>query len=556
MPARQKFITLQKSKRLQPAGAQPLKLEVAPDERIEVTVIVRPRSSAAQRRAEVQALARQFPRQRKHLTFDRFSKLHGARADDLKLVERFAGEHQLDVVESSAAKRSVILAGAVAAFGRAFHVNFQTFRHRESAYRSFTDQIQIPASLEGVVEVVLGLDNRELMSHHAFLAVSRADGHTQPHEVMEAYDFPSGVEGRGECVAIIELGGGFHESDIKQYFDRHRFKLPRISIVEIGNQKNDPASPELIKKVLDAMGLESASKTASTKIDPAEASHAMWTIESTLDVELIGSFANAADIVVYFAPNNAQGKYQALSTALNSKEHPATLISCSWGAVEEELPQDFFHCMEQLFQDAVLQGVSICCSSGDRGDDPGPSGRPRVHYPASSPHVLACGGTHWTARSKLLEEVVWNETLPHGSCQSGGGASKVFGAPGWQRRARVKLKTRRSGRGLPDVAGKADIQTGYCMFVGGLDVTMGGTSAVAPMWAGLIARLNQELGKPIGYITPLLYGSSIKKAFRDILEGNNGHYRAGPGWDPCTGLGTPIGKALLQTLSNTKRRKH
>jgi kumamolisin len=554
MPARQKFITLQRSKRPQPAGARELTLEPRQDERIEVTVVVRPRASASQRNRAVKTLARQFPRQRKHLSPDRFSKLHGARANDLKLIERFARDHHLEVVESSSAKRSAVLAGSVAAIARAFHVKFRTFEHRDSVYRSFTDQVQIPASLKGIVESVLGLDNRALMSHHAFLAGAQSIRHTQPHEVMRTYDFPSGVDGRGECIAIIELGGGFRERDIKEYFDRHRLKMPRISVVEIGGQKNDPATPDSIEKILIAMGLDHASKSTSTKIDPAEASHAMWTIESTLDVELIGSFANAAEMVVYFAPNNAQGKYQALSAVLNSKEHPANLISCSWGAVETELPPDFVYCMEQLFQDAVLRGISVCFSSGDRGDDPDAKGHPRVHYPASSPHVLACGGTHWcrTDISSALNEVVWNETLPHGSCQSGGGASKLFKAPAWQRTAKVKSKTQISGRGLPDIAGKADIQGGYCMYVGGFDISMGGTSAVAPLWTGLIARLNQQFGKPIGYITPLLYGSSLKKAFRDITEGNNGvHYHAAPGWDPCTGLGTPHGKTLLSALVNS-----
>src|SRR5262249_35218892 len=153
----------------------------------------------------------------------------------------------------------------------------------------------------------------------------------------------------------------------------------------------------LIKKLLDAMGLESTNgkqrdakayvaSQGSTK-ERGDAELAMWTIETTLDIQLAGSFANAAHLVVYFAPNNERGKFHALTTALNNKENPATVISCSWGAVEEELPRNFVHSLDEIFQDAALKGVTVCFSSGDRGDDPDKNGNPRVHFPASSPHV-------------------------------------------------------------------------------------------------------------------------------------------------------------------------
>jgi kumamolisin len=253
-------------------------------------------------------------------------------------------------------------------------------------------------------------------------------------------------------------------------------------------------------------------------------------------------------LIVYFAPNNSKGKYDALSAAISSSFNPS-VISCSWGGVEENMPSDFVLSFEQLLQDAALRGVTVCFSSGDKGSDPDSHGKPRAHYPASSPYVLACGGTHWIVPSDPLKEVVWEESFPNVTLRSGGGVSKKFRRRMWQKSARVKRKTGKGGRGLPDVSGKADITRGYHMIVAGHDATMGGTSAASPLWAGLIARLNQSLGYRIGYLTPLLYQRIYKHCLRDITLGGNGDYHACKGWDPCTGLGTPIGKKLLDVLT-------
>jgi kumamolisin len=102
---------------------------------------------------------------------------------------------------------------------------------------------------------------------------------------------------------------------------------------------------------------------------------------------------------------------------------------------------------------------------------------------------------------------------------------------------------------VPDVAGDADPATGWTVRVDGQTFPIGGTSAVAPMWAGLVALLNKALGRPVGYLHPQLYSATVAATFRDITSGSNGAYSAGPGWDACTGLGSPDGAALLAALS-------
>jgi len=132
---------------------------------------------------------------------------------------------------------------------------------------------------------------------------------------------------------------------------------------------------------------------------------------------------------------------------------------------------------------------------------------------------------------------------------TGGGVSQLFRLPAFQQSAKVpKAPDGFVGRGVPDVAGDADPQTGYNVVVDGQSTVIGGTSAVAPLWAGLLALINQSLGTNVGYVNPLLYGAKAEAAFHDITSGNNGSYRAGPGWDACTGLGSPNGAALLTAL--------
>jgi kumamolisin len=162
--------------------------------------------------------------------------------------------------------------------------------------------------------------------------------------------------------------------------------------------------------------------------------------------------------------------------------------------------------------------------------------------------VLACGGTEiFTSGTTLTSEVVWNDQASGGGA-TGGGVSTVFPLPSWQANAKVPAAGGYAGRGVPEVAGDAAPETGYEIQVDGQGEVVGGTSAVAPLWAGLIALLNQKLGAPVGFLNPRIYPLLGSAAFRDITQGNNGAYSAGPGWDPCTGLGSPEGAELLTLL--------
>jgi kumamolisin len=206
--------------------------------------------------------------------------------------------------------------------------------------------------------------------------------------------------------------------------------------------------------------------------------------------------------------------------------------------------------MDEAFQSAAAMGVTVCVAAGDNGSTDGVSdGLNHLDFPASSPHALACGGTHLVASGdSISSETVWNE-LANSEGATGGGISDVFPLPSWQAAAGVPVSANpnhNAGRGVPDVAGDADPSTGYNTLVDGQSGVIGGTSAVAPLWAALIALINQKLNKPVGFINALLYQNT--KDFHEITSGNNGAYSAAPGWNACAGLGSPIGTDVAATL--------
>ena len=220
-------------------------------------------------------------------------------------------------------------------------------------------------------------------------------------------------------------------------------------------------------------------------------------------------------------------------------------------------------------QSAAALGITITVAAGDNGSTDNVSGgQNHVDFPASSPHVLACGGTTLAGSgSTITSEVVWNE-LANNEGATGGGVSNVFLLPSWQSSAGVPKPTNSAGgRGVPDVSGDADPATGYVIRVDGKSMVIGGTSAVAPLWAGLIALANAQNSKSAGFIQPAIYAAKGKAAFNDITSGTNYSgtpvgFKAGPGWDPCTGLGSPIGTKLITavnpggSISAKRKSKH
>ena len=489
--------------------------DVPGEELVEISLILKPKTALAAPRPLAAALTR-----------EQFAAAYGADADVVRKVEEFAKNYGLTITEVSLERRTIRLQGTAASMARAFETKFARYDCEGVPYRARTGAVHLPAEWADSVEAVLGLDDRPHVKPHFRVRESAAQAAPStsytPRQVAQLYQFPLDADGAGQTIAILELGGGYKDADLKNYFSSVGVKLPAVSWVSVDKGQNSP-----------------------TDANSADG-------EVLLDIEVAGSVAPGAKIVVYFAPNTTAGFQDALTTAIHDPANKPSVVSISWGGPESSWTTQAMTAFDTAAQAAALLGVSICAASGDNGSSDGATdGSDHVDFPSSSPNILACGGTNLqSSGGSISAETVWNEGAQNGA--TGGGFSTQFPLPAWQKKAGVKPPAG-GGRGVPDVAGDADPQTGYQVLVDGSSLVIGGTSAVAPLWSGLIALLNQKLGKPVGFLQPALYAlPSSSKPFHDITQGDNGSFTAGPGWDACTGLGSPSGQSLLSALGGAK----
>jgi kumamolisin len=453
-----------------------------------------------------------------------FEEEYAASQEDIALVEQFLQGHNLQAIESSVPRRSVIAQGSVSDFEAAFDVNLQGHTHADDNFHMLTEDIGIPDELKDIITGVFGLDTRPIArpmfqvkkKNGKFVSHAESPESFTPDQLARIYGFPQGVTGSGQCIALIELGGGFRQEDIDNYFKGLNITAPEVIAVPVDGGENSPSDPN---------GADG---------------------EVMLDIEVAGAVAPGAKIAVYFAANTDQGFLDAITQALHDADNKPSVISISWGGAEVNWTQQAMDNFNETFKTAAALGVSICVAAGDSGSSDGETdGKVHVDFPASSPYALACGGTSLKANGdKVSSETVWHDSS---TLATGGGVSTYFALPDYQQNAKVpaELDTKFKGRGVPDVAGNADPDTGYNVLVDGQQMVIGGTSAVAPLMAGLLALLNQQSGKPAGFIHPTIYATP--ELCRDITSGNNkttsGNtgYTAGKGWDACTGLGVLFG---------------
>lgn len=528
---------------------------VSLDQRVEVSLLLRSQRSWRQIQADVRALARTTPQDRQYADPNTFAHLYGASQADLDAVQRYAANSEFDVVSVNSFLGFVVVSSTIGDLQKAMKVQFSVTQDHEGLHLFYEGSLHFPAKMAPVIAGVVGLHHSPSAPHMHHI-VQRKGNHVEPSAVANFYDFPEPLlqspspSSEGSCIGLIELGGGFYEADVlEQFKTRYRTQPPKITVISVDSKKNAPASRKAIWKYLDEyQRIVEGDKLPKRKtVTGSEAldESVRWTIEVSMDIQLSGALYGGERLAVYFAPNTEQGRFHAMAAAISDRKNNPSVISCSWGVKERDLHPDFIRAMEHLMAKAALLGITVCCSSGDTFLQPNET---PVYYPASSPYVLGCGGTH--VDLSRSQETCWNEELTSFlRLASTGGASRLFRAPAWQIPAKVRQVTGRVGRGVPDVAAKADLVGGYCMRVAGRDISMGGTSASAPVWAALINRVNQAIGARLGHVTPLLYRDAFRQATRSVDSGSNGVYQARPGWDACTGLGSPRGRELLRVLS-------
>jgi len=522
---------------------------------------------------KVAAFAKQLPGEREKITTDEFNSMYGADPADLQKVADWAKTADLKVADQSVAKRSIKVEGTIGAIEKAFQIELNEYEHpRDGHFRGREGDVHIPNELSGVISGVYGLDTRKVGDERLRKVNGRSaewktlkkstkatriaesasltnefPGTFFPPQVAQLYQYPSDLDGTGQNIAIFAFNGdssgdprgGYKLASLQTYFEQVLGgKTPSIQDVVVQGPGNDPG-PDT----------------------EASAQNGDSTGEVMLDMCVVGSVAPGAKIFMYFTEFTTQGWLDALSQAITD-DNDISVISISYGNPEDD-PDGAWTAMgvkqvNDAFEAAIAKQITICVASGDDGSSDQVSSGAHVDFPSSSPNVLGVGGTKLVATggspAAIAEETVWNETQMNEGA-TGGGISAIFSKPDYQSAANVPVSVNPGhvvGRGVPDVAAVADPVTGVVIIhVNGKKLEpIGGTSASAPLWASLIAILNQGLNARCGFLNPILYSKAANGVLNDIVSGNNGAYSAGPGWDACTGLGTPNGQRLLHVLTS------
>lgn len=463
-----------------------------------------------------------------HFDFvDQFS----ATDQDLTSVINWATNNSLKIIESDSAKSIVVVQASIQQINSLFNIACQTVTTDTRTYQTYTGTITIPSDILNVVERVIGLDESVEIKNHIKplpeLTSNQVAQPVTPPQVRTAYRAPPG-DGTGITIGILELDGGWTQSDINLTFNR------------IGLRPPAPVN----------VGLYGGSNNGSSDA------------ETMMDIYCASGCANKSTIVTYFSTNTTAGFYNGiLGVALDSVNNPSVL-SISWGYSSDISDSDPSYGLGGALQACITKGILVFFASGDDG---GNGWTPC--YPGTSNYAISCGGTslYLNPDYSISSQSTWSG--------SGGGVSAYQSLPSWQSQQKLYYTTITANgavgnptilpsRGAPDISAPADPYTGYQFYTQGALQTNGGTSAAAPFLAGLFAIIIQNLGSRINFNTlmTLLYAPTSNNAFYDIVTGQNNQdwhqlgipyvngYKATIGWDAATGLGSPYGYIVLSLL--------
>jgi hypothetical protein len=337
-------------------------------------------------------------------------------------------------------------------------------------------------------------------------------------QLATLYQFPPNLDGSDQCIGIVHLGSMPDMSGLRTYCKSELgLAPPQVTVLAVSGGAVKPGSGNYGED------------------------HLMVSMQVCCGV------AAAARQIIYVAPNTNDGYIAAIKAAANDEENKPCALLVSWGSIESSWEAETMAATNDAILAATKRGITVCCAAGNNGATCGArDNRPHVIFPASSPYALACGCTALKFHDdQRVDEVAWD--------QGGGGFSEVFPAPSWQVETLVEQPScnSRTGRGVPDVSAHAGLDHAVRVYLRENWNFIGGSTVANALWAGLIALINQGVGQRIAF-TPELFHRHFGPAgtLNDIVSGRNGEdprhsYSAGPGWDPCTGWGTPNGTALL-----------
>ena len=534
------------------------------------------------------------------LTSDELAERYGADPADVALVTQAMQSRGLEVTEVHPATRRIKVAGTLAALQSAFGTTLSQVSSTEATGRQITHRyrqgpLYVPAALGGVVTAVLGLDTRPAMRPHFRPRAAAAQGTSYPpNQVADIYQFPPNTTGAGQTIAVIELGGGFSTSDLTSYFGQLGLAVPTITAVSVDGAANSPGSDPNgadVEVALDIQVIGAAAPGAAQVVYFAPNNGD----QGFVDAIAAASSASPTPIAISISWGEsedswtAQGR-QAMDSAIADAAALGITVcvaagdngsgdAVTDGQVHCDFPASSPHALgcggTKLLADPSTGVISsevvwneTASNEGAGGGGvsdqfPVPTWQASAGVPARAAGTSAGGAAAGAMAGAGADEVGGEHHRRHPTGGGGGGTGGSGGSGGSGGTGGSGSGSGGTGsggaggssgggRGVPDVAGNADPTTGYQIMSDGNSQVVGGTSAVAPLWSALIARLAQATGQRFGLINTALYagispGSDVP-GFRDITSGNNGAYSAGPGWDACSGLGVPVGTDLLTRL--------
>lgn len=478
-------------------------------------------------------------------------------------LNTYCKSHNL-IVTSHIDSHHLCVSGIAKDYEEAFRMFLYSYQNADGdMFHGSDTPINVPIAWENKVHHVIGFNNikfrrvrsrqkselkaMNITSESEAAPISNNGAYYSPLQLASIYNFPTKsnsvtLDGSGITIGILEFGGGYNMSDITRY-------LTQLGIT---------ATPKIVNVSVsdgNTVGSNNPSDTADS-------------VDVVLDIEIVCAIVPNANIRVYFAPNTNGGMYYAYYDAVVRDK--CDIVSTSWGAYEYEFASSGLTPLMNSISSILNSNSTVVAASGDEGSTgdlsnisslPKPIPQYNVLFPASSPYVLACGGTKVISSDGINfgSEIVWNNGVVNGSdYATGGGVSMTFTTPSYQSTLPTNIKNTLNGRrGLPDIAAHADPSNGYLIYGSNFGTAagwyvIGGTSAAASLWAGLLARIYQATGKKYGVINSTLYDIS-SSSYHNITTGNNGNtanplYAAGTGWNFCTGWGSPNGVNLMNAL--------
>jgi hypothetical protein len=480
------------------------------------------------------------PQYRHYLTPEQFTEMFGPTEHDYQSVIAFAKTNGFTVTGLHPNRLLLDVNATVADIEKAFHVKMSVYQHPTEARRFYAPDVEPSVGVDLPVLDINGLSdytrphpaNLKLVPRQATTRAGPADGSGTSGTYL-GYDFRAAyapgvtLTGTGQTIGLVQFDG-YYPSDITAY--ESMAGLPNVTLTNI---------------YIDGFD--------GTPVDTD------GNIEVSLDIEMVISMApGLAKVILYEAPTNG-----IPNDILNrmATDNQARQLSCSWGwGGGPDTNAD------QIFQEMALQGQSFFAASGDSDAFYTSTS---TNFPADDPYLTSVGGTTLTTTGPLgpyVSETVWNWGVEYGEdgMGSSGGISTSYPIPTWQQ----GIATGANGgsttmRNIPDVALTAD---NVDVIAGnGIDYGdqggIGGTSCASPLWAAFVALVNEQAGTngPVGFINPAIYliGTELDYTsdFQDITTGNNEwlasptQFTAVPGYDLCTGWGTPAGSNLINALS-------